>query len=124
MEVRELVHHPLILMDRTFSARTAFDKAVARAGARVTDPIVLRSTVLAQAHAVSGRGAAVLTDTPIAGLHAAKVTVDGAQVPLTLYGAWERTHFAGDAIEEWVDRFATWLSHLPAVEELRNSTRA
>ncbi len=124
VEVRELVHHhPLILMDRGFSARTAFDEAVARSDAQVTDPIVLRSTVLAQAHAASGRGAAVLTDAPTAGMHAARLTVDGAQVRLTLYGAWERTHFAADAIEHWVDRFTTWLSHLPDVEELRNSPR-
>lgn len=115
VEVRDLVRHPLVLMDSSHQARLVFDAAVAACGAELSPLVEMRSSSLAQALAASGRGAAVLTDEPAYGLHPVRVMLDGSQVRMRMHAGWDRSHYAADAIERWVDGFAEWLPSVPDI---------
>lgn len=115
IEVAELAAFPLVLMSRGHMARIVFDEAVASCGARVEGFVEMRSSRLAQALAASGRGAAVLTEGPDYGLHVLRILLDGRQVRMRMYAAWDPTHYAAPAIERWVDDFAAWLPSIPDI---------
>lgn len=109
VEVADLVDYQLILMEEAYVSRTRFDAAVVGVGARVRQPIVMRSAPIAQAHAASGRGVAVLTDAPAHGLHAVHIVLDGEPVTMGLYAGWDPEHYARSVISAWADDFGSWL---------------
>lgn len=118
VDVSELVEHPLILIDRTNAARTAFDEALDTAGLRVPISTELNSAYMAQAHAASGRGAAVVTNAPAFGLHPVRVMEQGRQVRVRLVAAWVPGHYATAVIEEWLEQFIGWLPGVPDLAPL------
>lgn len=124
VEVRELVRHPLVLMDRSHMARLVFDTAVAACGVEVPHPVEMRSSSLAQALAASGRGVAVLTDAAAYGLHPVRIMLDGAQVRMRMHAGWDRSHYAAAAIERWVDDFAAWLPTIPDIARVSDPPEA
>ncbi|GAA1316448.1 LysR family transcriptional regulator [Leucobacter albus] len=115
VEVSELVEYPLLCMDRTHTARTSFDTAVAQAGVGLAQITEMRTASLAQAHAASGRGIAILTDQASFGVRTVRIMLDGSQVRMRLYAGWYADHFAAAHIRTWADALAAWVPTLPDV---------
>lgn len=109
VEVNELVRHPLVLMDRTNSARTVFDDALAKERLVTEEAIEMSSSFMAQGLAATGRGAAVLTNEAVFGLHPVRIMQHGRQVRMSLYAGWDPSHYAAAAIARWTEDFADWL---------------
>ena len=118
VEVAELIEYPLICMDRSHTARTSFDTAVARAGVGRANITEMRATSLAQAHAAAGRGIAILTDRAGYGVRTVRIMLDGVQVRMQLYAGWYADHFASAHIGAWADALATWVPTLPDVARI------
>lgn len=97
--IADLVTEPLIVMDRTHRARQILDGAVARAGLSYTMAEETSVTALARGLAAAGRGVAILSDDPIFGLRTVPITVDAETLAITLYGVWDRSHYAARAIQ-------------------------
>ena len=106
VEKSELVDLPLILVDQTNAARTAFDEAFVDAGLSAPEATRLNSSYAAQAHAASGRGAAVVTNAATFGLCPVPIMVKGRQVRVRLVAAWEPGHYASSVIAQWLDDLA------------------
>lgn len=113
VRIEELIEFPLILIDRTNPARTVFDDALAEAGLQPTRTTELNSSYMAQAHAASGRGAAIVTNAPSFGLHPVRVMLGRSQVRVRLVAGWDRGHYAAPLIERWLDDFVAWLPGVP-----------
>lgn len=118
VEVEELLNFPLISMDQTHTARTAFDTAVAQSGAGPAQVLEMRTTSLAQAHAASGRGIAILTDQASFDLRAVRIMLEGTQVRMRLYAGWHPGHFGSAHIKVWTDALAAWVPTLPDVAHI------
>lgn len=99
VSIADLVAEPLIVMDRTHRARQILDGAVARAGLSYTMAEETSVTALARGLAAAGRGVAILSDDPIFGLTTVPITVDEETLAITLYGVWDRSHYAARAIQ-------------------------
>ncbi|MGO3148084.1 MAG: LysR family transcriptional regulator [Leucobacter sp.] len=98
--LESLLEHPLIVMDRAHRARQIFDSAVADSGLGYTARLQTSVAALAQGLAASGRGIAILSDDPIFGLATAPITHNGTDLSITLYGVWEKGHYATTKITE------------------------
>lgn len=115
VEVAELVQHPLVLMDRTNSARTVFDDALASERLEAVSAIEMASSFMAQGVAATGRGAAILTNEAVFGLRPVRIMRRGTQVRMRLYAGWDPSHYAAGTIERWVEDFADWLPTIPDI---------
>ncbi|GAA2464791.1 LysR family transcriptional regulator [Agromyces soli] len=124
VEVAELVRHPLILMDRTNQARMVFDDALAQSGLALPEATELSSSFMAQGLAATGRGAAVLTNEAVFGLHPVRVMRDGRQVRMSLYAGWDPTHYAVALIERWVAEYGDWLQTIDDVAKVDEPARS
>lgn len=118
VDIHDLVDLPLILIDRTNAARTVFDDALIDAGLSTPDAIELNSAYMAQAHAATGRGAAVATNAPAFGLHPVRIMLHRKQVRVHLVAGWDPGHYAGPVITRWLDEFAAWLPGVPDLTPL------
>ena len=118
VDIAELVRFPLILIDQTNAARTAFDEALLGTGLSTQGATELNSSYLAQAHAASGRGAAVVTNAAAFGLHPVRIMADQRQVRVRLVAGWDQGHYATTAIEQWLNQFAEWLPGVPDLAPL------
>jgi DNA-binding transcriptional LysR family regulator len=103
-----LLRQPLILLDETFGTRRVFDAEVSRCGAAYELAAEVGVPEIAQALASAGRGVAVVTDEPAYGLHAVAVTGAAGHLHITLYAAWNPTHYAVEAIRELAGALATF----------------
>lgn len=98
VSIDELISEPLIVMDRTHRARQIFDGAVADAGLSYTVSEETSVTALARGLAAAGRGVAILSDDPIFGLTTVPISAGDGVLAITLYGVWDRSHYATGAI--------------------------
>lgn len=99
----ELLEYPLIVMDPAHRARQIFDGIVAKAGLSYSVRHQTSVPALAQGLAASGRGVAILSDDPIFGLRTAPISFDGSDLLITLYGVWEREHYASSVIAQCLE---------------------
>ena len=60
---------------------------------------------IAQALAASGIGVAILTDDPAYNLRKLLINAVDGPLHISLYAAWDATHYAADAIREFVRAF-------------------
>lgn len=100
VDLAELTKYPLIVMDRAHRARQLFDDMVADAGLSYTARQQTSVAALAQGLAASGRGIAILSDDPLFGLTTVPITHGSTDLSITLYGVWERGHYAAEKIME------------------------
>lgn len=89
---------PVVVMDEDHGVRRIFDEAMAGAGLGYDAAYVARSPEVAQALTAAGRGACILSDEPRFGLHAIPIRHDGSTLHVTLFGAWDPTHYAAEQI--------------------------
>lgn len=101
-DIEEIVKHPLILMSRDHGVRRFFDEAVARRGLTYSTAAEVSNTVVAQSMALAGRGVCVLSDDPLAGLHARPIRNDSVDMIFPLYAVWDDKHFAVKRILETI----------------------
>lgn len=128
VSITELVAEPLIVMDRTHRARQIFDGAVEQAGLSYTMSAETSVTSLALGLAAAGRGVAILSDDPVFGLETVPISTDppgsGEDLTITLYGVWDRSHYAASAIGRGLDALARFNQQsYPAINPLLDSTR-
>lgn len=116
--IAELADLPLILIDRTNAARTVFDDALTEAQLSPQDTTELNSSYMAQAHAASGRGAAIVTNAPAFGLHPVRIILGRNQVRVRLVAGWDPAHYASQVIDDWLTEFAAWLPGVPDLAPL------
>lgn len=106
----ELVEWPLIVMNEDHGVRRMLDDAIAREGLAYQALYETRSPYVAQALAAAGRGVCVLSDDARYGLREIPIVVGGSDLSITLFGAWDPTHYASDQIADCLDqlgKFAT-----------------
>lgn len=113
IDITQLARHPLILMTAEHSARTVFDHAVATAKTPIERIKESQSSIMAQAAAASGRGAAVLTDEPQFGLSSVRITQDGEAISFPIYAGWKQHHYATETIDHWARDLAAWIARNP-----------
>ncbi len=100
VEIETLLEFPLIVMDRAHRARQLFDSSVADSGLSYTARMQTSVAALAQGLAASGRGIAILSDDPIFGLTTTPISHNGQDLSITLYGVWEKGHYAAEKITQ------------------------
>lgn len=98
----DLVAWPLIVMHEDHGVRRMFDDAVTREGLAYQAEYVTRTPHVAQALAAAGRGVCVLSDDARFGLRELPIVTAGAELSITLFGAWDPTHYASGPIESCV----------------------
>lgn len=124
VSLTELVAEPLIVMDRTHRARQIFDGAVADAGLSYTMSAETSVTALARGLAAAGRGVAILSDDPIFGLHTVPISMAGEELAITLYGVWDRSHYAAASIEHALEELSRFNQQsYPAINEQLDSAQ-
>lgn len=94
----ELSRTPLIVMDEDHGIRRIFDEAVAAAGLGYQAAYVAHTPSIAQALAAAGRGVCVASDDPRFGLRTLPITHQGVKLHVTLFGAWDPSHYAAPQI--------------------------
>ncbi|GAA1608418.1 LysR family transcriptional regulator [Actinoplanes couchii] len=103
VELTDLLNDPLIVMNRTNMARLVVDEALAALDRSPAHLIEMRSSLLAQGVAASGRGVALLTNWPRFDLATVPVTVTGQPVRIPMYAGWDPTHYAADVLTRLID---------------------
>ena len=111
-----LLGQPLILLDRSFGGRRAFDAEVSRSGAPYDLAAEVGVPEIAQALASAGRGVAVVTDEPAYGLHAVAIAGRDGPLVIRLHAAWSPTHYAVDAIREFAEALKTYCAQPRAAD--------
>ncbi|WP_026821004.1 LysR family transcriptional regulator [Arthrobacter castelli] len=76
------------------------------------------SATVAQSHAASGTGTAIVVEPPLFGLEAAHLCVNGRQLVIRLYAAWEAEHYAASEISAVVAKLRHWAESGPTNMEL------
>lgn len=116
--LEELTRTPLIVMDEAHGVRRIFDEAAAAAGLGYLTAYVARSPSVAQALAAAGRGVCVASDDPRFGLQPLPITHLGTPLHVTLFGAWDPSHYAAaqirtclEALTAFCDTQLTGLGH-------------
>ena len=105
VRLADLIEWPLILMHEDHGVRRMFDEAIAREGLAYQATHVARTPNVAQALAAAGRGVCVVSDDSRFGLRELPIVVGDSELSVTLFGAWDATHYASETI-------ATCLSQL------------
>jgi DNA-binding transcriptional LysR family regulator len=100
-----LLRQPLVVLDFTHGTRRVFEDEVRRSHESYRVAAEVGVPGIAQALAASGIGVAILTDDPAYNLH--KLLIDGidGSLHISLHAAWDPTHYAADAIREFVKAF-------------------
>lgn len=109
IDLDDLLAYPLVLLDRSNSARLAFDEAATKAGLQPLDTIEMRSSSMAQGVA-RGRGiAAVLSTAPLHGLIDIPILAAGHPIELHAFAGWESDHYAADTIVSLISSLKAWV---------------
>lgn len=111
----EVVTWPLIMMTKEHAIRRLFDDAVARAGLNYQPVYETASNSVAQALAAAGRGVCILSDHSRFGLRAIPVTSETGELSIPLYAAWDRRHFAANAIKGALKELGIYVRQLYAI---------
>ncbi len=114
VDLAELLEWPLIVMHEDHGVRRMFDDAVAREGLAYQAEYVTRTPHVAQALAAAGRGVCVLSDDARYGLRELPILAAGSALSITLFGAWDPTHYASGPIEDCVARLSSFTRELYA----------
>ena len=112
VELGDLVRWPLIVMHEDHGVRRMFDDAVTREGLAYRAEYVTRTPHVAQALAAAGRGVCVLSDDARFGLSELQIVAGGSPLNITLFGAWDPTHYASGPIAQCVDALRDFTSEL------------
>ncbi|WP_448003067.1 LysR family transcriptional regulator [Agromyces bauzanensis] len=110
--IAELTREPLIVMSRAHGVRQMLDSAAARAGLAFTASVETTSPVLAQALAAAGRGVCVLSDDPHFDLAAVPISEAGGDLIITLFGVWDRMHYASARIATCLEELSAFNAEL------------
>lgn len=110
--IAELTEEPLIVMSRAHGVRQMLDSTAARAGLAFTASVETTSPVLAQALAAAGRGICVLSDDPHFDLAAVPISEAGRDVIITLFGVWDRMHYASTRIAACLEELSAFNAEL------------
>ncbi len=110
VDLTELVRHQLIVMDRSNSARLAFDRGLSEAGLALAGPVEMRSSTMAQGLAAGRGGIAVLSSLPEFGLTAVPIVSRGQTIEMTSFAGWEVGHYAEPLIRGFLDRLRARLN--------------
>jgi DNA-binding transcriptional LysR family regulator len=108
VHLTDLVGQTLLLQTPDYHPRRALDHAVAVARVAYGEVHEFTSADVAQAVAASGRGIAVVSDDVRFGLRPLSVVGSGGAVRISLYAAWERSHYAAEVIEDIARRLAAF----------------
>jgi LysR family transcriptional regulator, benzoate and cis,cis-muconate-responsive activator of ben and cat genes len=103
---------PVIVMDEGHGVRRILDEAVAGAGLGYDAAYVAHSPPVAQALAAAGRGACILSDDARFGLRPLPIRHASSVLHVTLFGAWDPTHYAADQIRERMGELANFCAVL------------
>ena len=103
-----LLRERLILLDRSFGARRAFDAEVGRARTSYEPAVEVGVSEIAQALAAAGRGVAVVTAEPAYGLRAVRVAGADGPLAIRLHAAWSPSHYAATQIREFSAALAAY----------------
>lgn len=100
VSLERLLDEPLIVMAEGHAVRRMFEAALTRAGLTYSPTFETGSPTTAQALAASGRGVCILSDDPRFDLAAVPILDRGRTMTITLYGVWQRGHFAAREIAD------------------------
>ena len=109
LSLAELADEGLILLGPDHGTRRLLDSAMAAAG--VTCGVTAETNVpeVAQALAAAGHGVAVVSDDARFGLIGIAIRAHGyGRLRVPLFGAWDASHYAADAIDRLVDDFTAY----------------
>ncbi len=104
----ELVEEPLIVLGPDHGTRRVLDMAVVEAGLAYRRAFETNVPEIAQALAASDHGVAVVSDDPRYGLRPLMIVGPAGPLQISLFAAWDATHYAADAISPWVDQLAQY----------------
>ena len=108
VDVTDLAHQPLVLLDEEHGTRRLFDAAAADAGVSVVPRLVTNLPVVALAFAASGHGIAVVSDEPRFGLRRLTIRARRATLRVPLFAAWDPSRYTRAAVEQFVTVFAAY----------------
>lgn len=109
VRLEALVAHPLILLGQDHGTRRLFDDAVTQMGLTYHSAADTNVPQVAQALAAAGRGIAILTDERRYGLRPLAIETPNGPLTITLFAAWDPSHYAATAINAFVDELATYM---------------
>jgi DNA-binding transcriptional LysR family regulator len=112
VHLEELVEWPLIVMHDDHGVRRMFDEAITREGLAYRAAHVARSPNVAQALAAAGRGVCIVSDDARFGLRELPILVGGSELSITLFGAWDPTHYAAETIRTCVAQLSAFTQEL------------
>ena len=110
--LEDLVEWPLIVMHDDHGVRRMFDEAITREGLAYRAAHVARTPNVAQALAAAGRGVCIVSDDARFGLRELPIVVGGSELSITLFGAWDPTHYAAETIQNCVAQLSTFTQDL------------
>lgn len=99
VSLEALVEWPLIVMQDSHAVRRLFDDAVVQAGHTYETALETKSSTVAQALAATGKGVCVTSDDARFGLRELPIRAGDVKLTLTIYAAWDGTHYAVEQIE-------------------------
>jgi DNA-binding transcriptional LysR family regulator len=111
LSVAELATEQLIVLGSDHGTRRLLDAAMAEAGSSYATAAETDVPQVAQALAASGRGVAVVSDDSRYGLLGLRIRVGragSAELRVPLFAAWDRSHYAAEAIARFVEALASW----------------
>lgn len=122
--ISDLARERLLVLGSGHGSRRQLDAAMSDAGASYEVAAETNVPAVAQALAAAGRGVAVVSDDVRFGLHGVRIRpVEGSvELRVSLFGAWDGSHYAAGAIAELVDglaRFARVRDSLTALPDSR-----
>lgn len=109
VRLERLVEEPLVLLGEQHGTRRVFDDAVALQGLTYRRPAETNVPQVAQAFAAAGRGIAVVTDDRRYDLHPMTIETERGPLTITLFAAWDRTHYAALMLEQLVEELALFV---------------
>lgn len=103
----EVAAETVISLPAAFTARQAFDAALAEARLGAHASLEAANGTVAQALAAGGRGVAVVSDDPRYDLVALPIeTADGATLSIRLVSLWDARHAAADTLDALAQRLS------------------
>jgi DNA-binding transcriptional LysR family regulator len=112
VRLTELMDWPLIVMHDDHGVRRLFDEAIAREGLAYRAAFVARTPNVAQALAAAGRGVCIVSDDSRFGLRELPILAGDSELSITLFGAWDPTHYAADTILTCVEQLSEFTQDL------------
>lgn len=109
VRLERLVQEPLVLLGEQHGTRRVFDDAVGQQGLTYVSAAETNVPQVAQAFAAAGRGIAVVTDDPRYDLQPLAIETARGPLTITLFAAWDKTHYAAPVIEELVDDLSAFV---------------